>query len=421
MYPQLTIVGHGAQHVPAWRRIGLKLKFSENEVPGCVNGTTQIGRDDKKAKRTAREAAVGDLHSASPSKKSRLSALQPMATDPLVKLSRAPSSTSTHPPSSTPHLRKQKSVTFTPETKAEDGDSVKQLFNAWVSEQNAEDPGFQAGEIVKAFRFGVIHGEPDIGDNKRPQETQGQRRGKDGRTAHRPPRLASSMNGVHTHSAIVYLLDHHHSRDNWKFNKAKQSYLLKHLFDFDKIPADYNEALRDYIGGLQGQGARIRVREAAEKIKVEETGESAQVEGSIVDVGGKVLRAAWLLSALGDVGGDIAPAAGANGIVAGIDSRKGLKLDNELAESRGRKRKKRTFSGDSKESSDSSSSSSSSTEFSESDSSEGSSDESDSSSSFNSSNSSSSGSGGSGGSAHSNSEVGGSDDGRNSDSSSNGH
>ena len=62
---------------------------------------------------------------------------------------------------------------------------------------------------------------------------------------------------------LEYLSQFHTDRASWKFNKAQQISLLKNIFDVSHIPRDYNEALKAYIIGLQGDGARNRLREAA--------------------------------------------------------------------------------------------------------------------------------------------------------------
>jgi len=62
---------------------------------------------------------------------------------------------------------------------------------------------------------------------------------------------------------LEYLTQFHTDRASWKFNKAQQISLLKNIFDVSRIPKDYNEAIRVYIAGLQGDGARNRLRETA--------------------------------------------------------------------------------------------------------------------------------------------------------------
>ncbi|KAH0564899.1 hypothetical protein GP486_001715 [Trichoglossum hirsutum] len=379
MLSQSLANSHTVHYIPAWRRIGLKLKSEENEIAAHADGTTHAEKNGKRAKRTVGEAVFGDSRSIQPSKRFKRSASATVLENP-----RTSSVISTNSPLSTTQPRKRKSVAFAPETKVEDGDSIKQLFKAWVAAQTDEDSAIQAEEIVKDFTSGVPYGEPGKRSKKGMQKFGELGRGAGGRAAGQLPYPALATNNTHLHSAIAYLLDHHQSKGNWKFNKAKQSYLLKHLFDFDKIPVVYNDALKGYIAGLQGQGARIRVREAAEKVKTEEA-KSAKVEGSTADMSGEAKRAEWLLLALGVVGRDDVSTTRSNGIAPGSGGRVRHKLDNASAKSPGRRRKKRTLSRG-----DSDSSSSSGTESMDSDPSGDSSSES--SSSSGSSNSDSSGS-----------------------------
>jgi len=62
---------------------------------------------------------------------------------------------------------------------------------------------------------------------------------------------------------LEYLSQFHTDRATWKFNKAQQISLLKNIFDVSRIPKDYDEAVKVYIAGLQGDSARNRLREAA--------------------------------------------------------------------------------------------------------------------------------------------------------------
>jgi len=51
----------------------------------------------------------------------------------------------------------------------------------------------------------------------------------------------------------------------WKFNKNTQSWLIKNMYDCDKIPKGTFSLLIDYIGGLKGEAMRKRVDEDAVK------------------------------------------------------------------------------------------------------------------------------------------------------------
>ncbi|KAG7842595.1 hypothetical protein KL941_004971 [Ogataea angusta] len=56
---------------------------------------------------------------------------------------------------------------------------------------------------------------------------------------------------------LKYLRQYHEDRANWKFSKAKQTWILKNL---KNIPQEYDEALKAYIASIQG-GSRDRVRD----------------------------------------------------------------------------------------------------------------------------------------------------------------
>lgn len=54
---------------------------------------------------------------------------------------------------------------------------------------------------------------------------------------------------------LAYLKQFSEDRDNWKFSKQKQNWLLKNI---DDIPSEYDLALRSYFDSIQG-GARQRL------------------------------------------------------------------------------------------------------------------------------------------------------------------
>ncbi|KAG7898094.1 hypothetical protein KL905_004413 [Ogataea polymorpha] len=56
---------------------------------------------------------------------------------------------------------------------------------------------------------------------------------------------------------LKYLRQYHEDRSNWKFSKAKQTWILKNL---KNIPQEYDEALKSYIASVQG-GSRDRVKD----------------------------------------------------------------------------------------------------------------------------------------------------------------
>ena len=114
--------------IPAWKRLGLKLK-SAQEAP--AESAQQDAHDTPKRKRL--DEAEDTLY---PKKQKSHKSPQHLPVADQV----------------TPNLVRKKSVTFTPETKVEDGDTIKQLYNAWAAEQNIQDlsaPVFKTPEPSK--------------------------------------------------------------------------------------------------------------------------------------------------------------------------------------------------------------------------------------------------------------------------------
>lgn len=65
---------------------------------------------------------------------------------------------------------------------------------------------------------------------------------------------------------LEYLRTWHKARDSWKFNKNHQTLLIKHLYSSDAIPASDIDAFYLYIQEIKG-GSRKRLVEQAEEIR----------------------------------------------------------------------------------------------------------------------------------------------------------
>ncbi|KAG7103590.1 hypothetical protein HYQ44_017678 [Verticillium longisporum] len=188
-----------AQRVPAWKRLGLKLKqqpaaeaggspaASGSSTPNGA-GKQDLGVNAAAPKRKRPEHST-PLTSASPLKKARTHDTAPVAP---------------------PALRKQKSVTFTDDTK-------------------------NPAPVIAAERNGVAtpakKPKGPKGPSKKPKNDQP--------TADIQP-------------ALEYLRTWKTSRDSWKFNKNHQTTLIKRIFDANAIPSADIEAFYDYIQDLKG-------------------------------------------------------------------------------------------------------------------------------------------------------------------------
>lgn len=61
---------------------------------------------------------------------------------------------------------------------------------------------------------------------------------------------------------LAYLKQFSEDRDNWKFSKQKQNWLLKNI---ETIPQEYEAALKTYVDSIQG-GARLRLEEQLKEV-----------------------------------------------------------------------------------------------------------------------------------------------------------
>jgi hypothetical protein len=236
--------------IPAWKRLGLKLKSQSTPEPES-DSLKQIETSKRKSPDTTDER---------PTKRSKKSKQLPVQSEeePI-----------------TPQLVRKKSVTFTPETKAEDGDSIKQLFNSWVAEQKEKDPSFQLKDSNPVFRTPVpseVEAQVDPSLDEKERRVKRVKKSKEDKA--NGPKAKNQSKIIKTAPAsskpfLQYLRQYSESRTTWKFNKNHQTHLLKHIFNLEVIPSDHAHFIYEYVRGLQG-GVRTRLRDTALEVKVKD-------------------------------------------------------------------------------------------------------------------------------------------------------
>ncbi|KAL9005474.1 MAG: hypothetical protein Q9188_001752 [Gyalolechia gomerana] len=289
-------------HVPAWKRLGLKLK----EVPAGTGPAREVPQHtpatQKKRKSEFEDIGLGVNSSyekpAKKPKKSRdhteSSTVTPNGRESAV----SPAATAAKP------ALTRKSVSFTPETKTQDGDSNKDLYNSWITTQKSSDPSFDPSTYRQNTLKSVTPPKikpptrnppaSEINTTSKPAEQIGQKKKKEKKKKKRnksksttlslaaspttklssttasPPPSAIIKSQSTPHLALIYLTTYHTSRQTWKFSKSRSSYLLRHCFSPTHIPTSYNPALNAYLQGLQSSGARRRLVDEALVIRKED-------------------------------------------------------------------------------------------------------------------------------------------------------
>lgn len=256
----VSLIDPAVPHVPAWKRLGLKLKYAKDTPEDVVRTADSVPNSKKRGL-----SHLGVIVETTPTKKTKKSGRTSTETParknatPTEPSARQQEQTIPQSPAASPTLTKRKSVAFTPETKTEDGDSVKQLYHTWLAEQKAEDLPSTPNQAGQAL---ALASPSPLPRSKEPPVKKVKRSKKEKAKPPAPPepKLPSRS---HTSPSLEYLTLYHTSRTTWKFNKAKQTHLLKHLFSPSTLSPSHDAALASYLSGLQSASARTRIREAA--------------------------------------------------------------------------------------------------------------------------------------------------------------
>ncbi|KAK2733063.1 hypothetical protein FQN57_002324 [Myotisia sp. PD_48] len=245
-------------HIPAWKKLGLRLKSADDPPKQDVDtsSTPNVEKKTKKRKPETREShkssedAEGDQKHQdsvqSPKMKRKKS-------DALAKQSLA---TKQEQPQK--NKSPKKSVSFASDTKTEDAISTHELT------LDPED-------------------DPDAAANKRAAK----RRKREERSK-RPsvPQSTLEIPAI-SNPTLAYLSTYQHSRSEWKFQKNRETAVLKYALSVDRIPQIYDAALSTYLSNLKGEAGKQRLMEASKEAIVkddeDEKDENAVKQRSVYD------------------------------------------------------------------------------------------------------------------------------------------
>lgn len=216
-------------------------------------------------------------------------------------------------PTKTPATKK--AVSFSAETKAEDGETGQNYFKAWAAGKpmtppkpsaeilvpetpestekttaitSTESPAEAKAKTKASKRDKKVDQEAAQTQNPNVESMpslQERRASKAAKKAAKQERKAqeqqqkqptATAGEAATSPYVEYLHQFHHDKPNWKFNKSKENHLLKNLWSTFRVPATYTDALVSYIAGLQGAGNRTRLVEGADEVLREVTEKAGQ-------------------------------------------------------------------------------------------------------------------------------------------------
>jgi hypothetical protein len=245
------------QHVPAWKRLGLKLKNSQ--PAGGISDSP-----------TPKETTVDHL-----SKKRKASDIVG-ASRPSHDQSGTPYARSdsrhANPQFKERPLKRKKSVAFVDGTKHQDGDANEKLLEDYLAQQKGGKNQFSKSEIAHFTAPVKVHpaNQPPTKVNGKTETAVNNDRRQNQKDLKR--RAEANTQPLQDSAYISYLKEYRSARATWKFNKNHQKKLLDNLFNTYRLPTDLDDALSSYLLGLQGEAARKRLAESAEKIISETNG-----------------------------------------------------------------------------------------------------------------------------------------------------
>ncbi|OAG39658.1 hypothetical protein AYO21_06126 [Fonsecaea monophora] len=204
--------------IPAWKRLGLKLKYA-NEDSGAPTSNGVVPPAHQDGQRSLKSDERSSLEP--PRKKQKTISKSKDAVESSANNSDPPHSESVKAREEQPDRKVKKRVSFSADAKAS---SSIRTQSPLPDDSKAQKTSVKAKKSKKASSKTVQPLEPK------------------------------------SNTALEYLNQYHTARSKWKFNKNRETWILKHIFSEDDIPREYNLALARYIYGLQGAGARDRLK-----------------------------------------------------------------------------------------------------------------------------------------------------------------
>ena len=231
--------GDTIQHVPAWKRLGLKLKYAKDDVPSQSHGNGVKSHDATPSQ------IEGSQSKEPPRKKQRING----SSDAAIPTTPHKNGSS-NPSTETQKLKKQ--VSFSADTKATDGDTARPATSTSVLP-------LISGNTTKDEK-------PASKPPKKPKTRS---------KASKQPQTSSPK----PHAGLTYLIQFYNDHSAWKFNKSREVWILKHAFSESSIPNIHNFLLAVYLHNLKSTAARQRLKDECQKTRsAEKSGGESTVD-----------------------------------------------------------------------------------------------------------------------------------------------
>ncbi|RAL01669.1 N-terminal nucleophile aminohydrolase [Aspergillus ibericus CBS 121593] len=230
-----------SQHIPAWKKMGLKLKYAKD-----TSGEVESGKGEGKE-----NVSVEGKDLEKKQRKSKKRRLEEEDDDEVKNKGGKGDGEAAK-------KKKKKRVSFSAGVKEYDGSEDEEVPEAEPVKDDDDKAVVEEG--AGDDNEGDDEGEKEKKKKKKEKKKKNKDKKKDGSTED-----ASATPKIHETPILSYLSLYHKHRSAWKFQKNRETHLFKHVLSLEQVPAQYNAALLAYLRGLKSEGAKLRLRQIAEE------------------------------------------------------------------------------------------------------------------------------------------------------------
>lgn len=254
-------MGTTAARVPAWKKLGLKLKYAK-ETP-LDDGVTEEKCGDGKGEGVGVNGEVGSSGKEKKGKKRRF--------DEEKEDKDKNEEKDEGEKDSTPKSKKKKRVSFTADTKVRDGEE---------GEGDVADGVSVSVEDKDGGKSGMPDQQPtdEDGDDEQSATEVKEKKKKKKEKGKKKDGASTDSTQIHETPILSYLSHYYKYRPTWKFQKNRETHLFKHVLSLEQVPPQYNAALLAYLQGLKSEGAKQRLHQTAEEVVKNDIENKAPVE-----------------------------------------------------------------------------------------------------------------------------------------------
>ncbi|XP_069701161.1 protein cholesin [Periplaneta americana] len=139
--------------------------------------------------------------------------------------------------------------------------------STWIVEDTEQRPSEDNQVKKKRKKEKLLQNETSSTDPE--QKPKPKKKRNKGKKAKNIPTAVKNEDG-NKDKCLSYLKKWHEDRQNWKFEKLRQIWLLQNMFEAEKIPDSDFDVLVNYISSIRGQAKQTVTEKAMKVIKTRE-------------------------------------------------------------------------------------------------------------------------------------------------------